>query len=138
MDAKEYLMSLKHIEVRIRNMSEELQRYNDIATNISARMDGERVQTSLSGDKLSMAVAKIVDLEKEIYDEIEHLKIVRRDIIDKISTVENPMYRDVLYMRYVNHLTFEQIAVNLDKSWRHIIRVHGYALKNFSKKIKKD
>lgn len=134
MDAKEYLLSLKHIEVRIRNMSEELQRYNDIATNISARMDGERVQTSLSGDKLSMAVAKIVDLEKEIYDEIEHLKIVRRDILEKIYGMEKLRDQEVLRMRYVNHLTFEQIATEYGKTRRQITNWHGYALENFRKK----
>ncbi len=115
-------------------MSEELQRYNDIATNISARMDGERVQTSLSGDKLSMAVAKIVDLEKEIYDEIEHLKIVRRDILEKIYGMEKLRDQEVLRMRYVNHLTFEQIATEYGKTRRQITNWHGYALENFRKK----
>ncbi len=119
-------------------MSEELQKYNDMATNISARMDGERVQTSINGDKLSMAIAKIVDLEKEIYDEIERLGKVRADIIKTIDSLERPAQRDILYMRYINHMTFEQIAVEINKSWRHTLRLHGYALKNFSKKMKKD
>ena len=61
--------------------------------------------------------AKIAEMTK-LLDEIEKL----------LGEVGNPDYRLLLELRYLQGLTWEQIAKKMHYSWRHIIRLHGKAL----------
>ncbi len=46
--------------------------------------------------------------------------------------IENNKYRRLLQYRYINFCTFEEIAVMMHYSWRHIHRLHEEALNAIS------
>ena len=50
-----------------------------------------------------------------------------------IERMENEVEKVILYKRYFNNESFENIAVECGYSWRHIHRLHSEALKNFDK-----
>lgn len=67
MTAKQYLGQIRSLDIKIRQRKREIEDLKLSATctgSISAQ--GEKVQTSASGDKLLNAVARYVDLEAEI------------------------------------------------------------------------
>lgn len=135
MTAKEYLGRLRSLELRLLANANEIENLTNIATHITSAINSDGIHTTgTTSDKLGNCVARIVDLRNEIDADIEALENVRKEIIDSIENVQTTKHRELLRMRYVSHMTFEEIAVEMDMSWRHIIRLHGYALKEFAEK----
>lgn len=130
---KEYLRSLKALDTYIKQKEEELIKLKDTADSISIDYSSERVQTSMSSDDIPDLVSKIIDLEKEIYRQIELFLDTRHRIIDEIQKLQNDAYIRILYKRYVEYKPLEQIAVEMNYSYRQIRRLHGYALQEFKR-----
>lgn len=66
MDAKDYLLQVKKLDLQIKNKLIEKQQWKDIALGITANMDGERVQSSGTKSKMADALVKCIDIETEI------------------------------------------------------------------------
>lgn len=80
------------------------------------------------GDKLGDAVARIVDAEARVDAEIELLIATEREIDRVIKSVDDDKLRTLLYERYINGKTWEQVAVRMNYSYRHTTKLHGTAL----------
>lgn len=79
-------------------------------------------------DKLSGIIAKIVDLDNKIQDDINELvkaMAVNREIINDII---NDKHRLILQLRYLNKKRWEDIAVMTGKSWQGTHKLHVRAL----------
>ena len=135
MTAKEYLGRLRSLELRLLSSANEIENLTNIATTITSAINSDGIHTTgTTSDKLGNCVAKIVDLQHEIDADMRNLEEVRKEIIDSLDNVSNGKHRELLRMRYVSHMTFEEIAVAMDMSWRWIIKLHGRALQEFSEK----
>ena len=132
MQAQEFLRQLKKLDIMIQNKLIEKEQWRTIATGTTAQIGGERVQTSSSQQKMADAVGKYVDMEKEIDRIIDTLVDTRQDVIKVIERLDLIEY-DVLHKRYVQYLTFDEIADKCDKTYSHITTIHGRALKNVQK-----
>lgn len=84
------------------------------------------------GKALSMAdvVVEIVDLETEINREIEQLIKMRREIVCRIDGLDNLLEQEVLNLRYISGLYFEQVTLKIGYSYRQTLRIHNNAIKN--------
>lgn len=129
---KEYLRQLRTAEIKIEQKEEELERLKASLESISTGTDSERVQTTPK-DRLSEEVPIIADLEEEINVDLGALLMLRNKIINEIQSMDNPVYINILYKRYVQYKSLEEIAVEMSYSYVHIRRLHGYALIQFSK-----
>lgn len=130
---KEYLRQLKTISVKIEQKEDELERLKAMAEGISANIESERVQTT-PRERISEDVARIADLKEEINRDIGKLLILRNKIINEIQSLDNPVYIDILYKRYVEYKTLEEIAVEMSYSYTRLRHLHGRALQGFNKK----
>lgn len=101
----------------------------------AVRYDKDKVQTSMSGDNLLDCVAKIVELEKELDAEVDALVDMKRVALERMKLMKNQTEKLILFERYFNGKTFEQIAVNCNYSWRQVHRIHGRGLKHFESVI---
>ena len=97
------------------------------------RYDKDKVQTSNNEDSISDTVSKIMELEEKINTDIDELVELKSVARENIERMENDVEKVILYKRYFNNESFENIAVECGYSWRHIHRLHGEALKNFDK-----
>lgn len=52
-------------------------------------------------------------------------------ITDEIEKLPNETEKTLLMLRYIQGMTFEQCAVEMGYSWRHVLRIHGQALAHF-------
>lgn len=133
MKAKEYLQQLKNIDVKIKQKIEEINALKNLAESTVASSDAERVQTSMCGDKIPLIVTKYLDMEREVNNDIDKYINLRHEIIEELHSMNNVLFIDILFKRYVEFKTLELIAVETGYSYQHIRNQHGYALLEFQK-----
>lgn len=119
MTAKEYLQQYGTAMRRTRAISDHLAELRSVCEQLRTE-DGHRVA-------LDAAVANLVDTERKVSAEVAKLCRLETEIACTIDRMPEP-YRTLLYERYINGKTFEQIAVCMGYSWRQTIRLHGRAL----------
>ena len=119
-DAQQKIEADKALLERARAQAEGAQcvRYDKI--NVS----GGRCETPA----LERAALNIVQLEADLAADIERWTKAVRAVRDVIGGVANPCLRAVLEHRYLRMQSWEQIAVDMWYSWRHLHRLHGIAL----------
>lgn len=129
MKAQHYLQQIRKLDLMIANKLAEREQWLNIATGITAKMGGDRVQASGSQQKMADAVDKYIDIEAEIDATVDKLVDTKRDVIGVIEQLNATEY-DLLHKIYVQYKTFGELAVEYDKSYSWITTVHGRALKN--------
>ena len=130
---KEYLQKIRLYDTHINNKIAELSRLRDMATNITPTLKDDVVSSSGSKDKLGDTVAKIVDLQDEINRAIDDFVDKKNEVCSVIENLQNPDHVALLHKRYVEYLTWEQIACDMHISYRHATRLHGRALQAVEK-----
>ena len=130
MDAKEYLNQVKKLDLQIKNKLIEKQQWKDIAQGITANMDGERVHSSGCKSKMASAIDKCVDMEAEIDALIDRMIETKKEVIDTIERVDSPMSYDLLHKKYIQFMTFEEIAEYYGRDYTTITTAHGRALRS--------
>ena len=134
MTAKDYLRKLKITDYAIVARMEELERLDREQTYLSGiDYTADRVQTSPKNEMFPKS-DKRLDLALRIKKAIRDLQIIRERIISEITGLENANYSKLLYERYVNYKSFEEIACMMGYSYVRVIHMHGEALQAFSDK----
>lgn len=135
MQAKEYLLQIKRLDSLIKNKMFELDKLKSESV-CKASSYGERVQTTFDPNSKEKMLTTILSLEKELSKDIEYYISVKNEIIKTIDELESSNEIDVLYKKYVQFKTWEQIAVEMNYTFRNVLIIHGKALKNLQKLIK--
>lgn len=139
MTPKEYLQQYKNAVERAKAAFEHWEELDSIAKRATPNYGGEGGGQRQSGDeKMLNAVSKIIDAKNRVSDEMEMLEATEREIISTINKVSNPTLNTLLRKRYISCKTFEQIAVEMNYSWRQTIRLHGAALNSVRSILIKD
>lgn len=134
--AKRYLQQIRRLDTQINRDIEERHRLKAMSTKITPTLKPAVVSGGGgSQDKLSEAMAKIIDLEAEINREIDRLIDARNAVTATIDKVEDERLHAVLNMRYVHFKTFEQIAADMNYTYRWVCSMHGRALQAVEKII---
>lgn len=132
--AKEYLKQVETLDTKIQQKKIELDSLKDGAIGLGAfDYSREKVQTSAS-ESMSGKVAKYVDLENEIHEDIERFTELRHKVIGQIHMLDDPKYINVLFKKYIEYKGLKEISKELGYSYDHIRRVHGWALLAFQRK----
>ena len=134
MSAKKHLREIAILDRRIENRKKELEKLRDeILSPKPIRYDADLVKSGTPSDTMADAVAMYVDMEHEIDALIETLVTKRHKIVGEIERLEDPRYIQLLMLRYVEMKTFEEIACEMNYSYRQTTRLHGYALQAFDR-----
>lgn len=126
--AKEYLRQYKLMTARIRNREHDLAELREEREAISINLDGMPHGTSLS-DKTARLAAQLADAEEEIIELRSEAWSIRMEIVRTLNRIQTPEYNTLLYLRYIEGKTWEQIAVEMHYTFRHTTRLHGDALR---------
>ena len=128
MTIKEYLNQARYIDREIDAKLDHLSKLNSIiykATSTISDMPGNPTRDVTRREK---AIAKVIDLQKEIDEEIDRLVDMKREINKFISSIPKKEYQLLLELRYVNLCTWEKVAETMNVDIRHVYRMHGAAL----------
>lgn len=120
MTAKEYLMQYRDAMRRTQAITDHLVELRAVCEQLRTE-DGQKVE-------LDKAVGDLVDAEHDAAAEIKRLAALESEISAAISLVREP-YSTLLYERYINGKTWEQVAVCMSYSYRHTTKLHGSALR---------
>ncbi len=125
MDPKHYLKQYR----------ESLDRTNEITVSLSELKAEAQALKDHEGQRVELdaAVAKYVDACEESANELDRLTGLRKDILSVIDEVEDPKMHSVLWRRYISGLTWEQVAVSMNYTYRRTTQLHGDALKIVAK-----
>lgn len=131
--AKKYLTELQHINNFIQSNVRELERLRLLSTAIGVGEFKEKVKGGKVESRLENHVAEIVDLETLIKRELREYTKLRNRIKKAIKLQEDEDERLLLTLRYIENMTWEEIAEEMNCSTRHVYRLHKIALNNFKK-----
>lgn len=126
--AKTYLRKIELADAHINNRLSDLHALRSMATKITATISPVSVSGSGGQDKLGSAVAKIVDLQNEINAEIDRFVDLKRKVGAILDCLEDPDHVKVLHKRYFEYKPWEQIACEMNYSYRNTCYIHGKAL----------
>ena len=136
MTAKEYLRQIAVLDAKIKRRQTEIEELKTAATHITTVFDENKIQSSgRADDKIANIVTRWMTMEQNVAEMLDQLMTLRHKIIGEIHQLTDDRYIRILEMRYVDRETFEQIAVTMHMDIRHIFRLHGYALQEFTQKI---
>lgn len=134
MTAKQYLSQIRHLDTRINQRIREKELLQQEALSTGAiRYDKDRVQTSPDGTPRQLKlIEKAADMEAEINAMVDQMIDVRHIIIEQIQNLPDHRYVQILFKRYVEYKTFEQIAVDMSYTYKWVCDLHGAALDAFA------
>ena len=127
MTKKEFLNQYLNAEKEIGIKLDQIARLRELSTKITQTLTPDKVKSN-SENRLESSVSKIVDIEREIGTSIDQLVRTRLQVESVINSVPNVNQRNVLRLRYISGMKWEQIAVKLNYDYRWVLRLHGKAL----------
>lgn len=116
----EWLNRLKDAENEVARRRRQLDAYERITPTYSGMGSGG---TGSNGKTEQYTLAKSSVEESE-----QQMKKIRREVLKAINGIQNRTYRDVLMLRYVDHMQWEYINPIIRFSQRHTQRIHISAL----------
>ena len=138
MTAKEYLSQAFHIDQRISSKLSQVMRLREAATNCTATLSDMPRPDSPSRQQMTDTICKIVDLEREINEDIDRLVDLKAEARRAINAVSDPDQQLILELRYLCYKPWNEIMTELGYSEPTIYRLHGEALKKICVPVKND
>ena len=134
MTAKEYLQQIRKIDLLIQNKLEQAQELRSKleVQGITFESDGSTSATR-NVTKMNDLIVSVITLEEEINQQIDILINKKREIMELIDSLDNADEISLLYKRYFNYKKWEEIAVDMNYTYRGILKIHGRALQNLEK-----
>ena len=140
---KKRLLRYVSLKMEIENQCERLERMR-ANTELPAMREGDGSQRSIFvNDRLSSAIIRNIEQEEKIQRIIETNKTEMQYIEDSIDSMEDPMQREVLRLRYLDGeycklMPWQQVSECIyndsdEKHMRAIFRLHGHALQALEK-----
>lgn len=141
MDAREYLSQVKSLRSKINHKRKQLidKKYNTVMGGTMTG-DAERVQRSPSlSAPYEDKIIEIADLTRQIEQDILSYQLVLNEIVDTIHKIDETVelsnvkdksvYMDVLYDKWIEGKSLEQISVMSYRSFDHIRHIYWNGMK---------
>lgn len=135
-DSKKYLQQIRLYDSHISTKLEDLHHLKEMVTKITPTLKDDVVSCGGDQDKLGDAIAKIVDLEAEIDRDIDRYVAAKQKISATLDKLTDPDQLQVLHKRYVQYMTWEQIACEMNMSYRNVCYIHGKGLQTVNQILK--
>ena len=128
-EKKEWLSRAYHLDRRIRAKMRRAESLSCLATRASGISDGIPVSNGgYAASRLESIAVRLADLSTEIEKDNGELETISVQIRNAIRTVGDQTMEDILEMRYLDMLKWEEIAALLGLSTNYIYQLHLRAL----------
>ena len=125
---KNYLMRAYRVDQRIENKMEQIARLNDLDTKATVTYSDMPRNPNRGGSRMEDAILSIIDLQAEINQDMLELVNIKREIMTSIKSVDDPELQLLLELRYLNYVSWEQIALQMNFSIDNVFKLHKKAL----------
>lgn len=123
-----YLSRYRRMSKRIGRLLEEQNRWREMALKITPVLS-QTPGGGESGSPIERPMDKVLEIDEEIKREIDELQTVRQGIRSALDQLEDENLKLLMEYRYIDGMTWEQVAVEMHYSYMQICRLHGKALK---------
>lgn len=122
-----YLSRYRRLNERIDRLLEEQRRWRERALKITPTLS-QAPGGSESGSPVERPMDKVLEIEEKINREIDELQTVRQKIRAALNQLEDENLKLLMEYRYIDGLTWEQIAVKMHYGFQWVCKLHGRAL----------
>lgn len=122
-----YLSRYRRLNQRIDRLLEEQNRWRERALKITSTLS-QAPGGGGSGSPIERPMDKVLEIDIEINREIDEMQIARKEIRDTLNQLEDENLKLLMEYRYIDGLTWEQIAEKMDYSRQWVTSLHGMAL----------
>ena len=126
MTAKQFLSRGRWIEREIMSLIRTRDETRDRLTHITQNYDGDGAQSTKDPHKFDA----LVELEYKLDERIDALCAVKTEILDTICKLEDSRERLALQLYYIDMKTWEEVCVEMNYSWKQIMRIRKRAIAN--------
>ena len=127
MTAKEWLQRGWEIDRRIGELKLEKEQMFALATSTTGHILDDNIRGN-GGNSSEAKMIKYTEYSQELDSQIDKLLEIKREILKAIKSVDDRNMQQLLTMRYITFKKFEQIAIEMNYSYRQVLRLHGEAL----------
>lgn len=131
MTAKEYLMRYSVVQREIKDLDYRMAQLRLKYAAPSAINYSDMPKAHNTEHDLSDYVAKMDEMTDYMISKYTRLRGVEVDIYMRLDRMENQDERELLRYRYIDGMTWAQIADRLHTVERNVYFIHGRALRNF-------
>ena len=135
MNAKEYMQIIRQIAARVKLLQAEVERLRADAESVAINLDGMPKGTG-KGDRLERLAIQLAEAESALQTEMSVLWSEKIKAIELLGLLQSK-HQAILTARYLDCKKWEQIAYEMDISWRYCYILHGYALAELDKVLKR-
>ena len=133
MIAKDYLSEVRAVQAIIEKKLERIEEMRVVASTVQAvRLDSQKVNSG-SGpvDWMGETVSKIADWETEVKNDIAAFLSRKHEVINRIQNMADFCYISLLFKRYIEGESLQEIAKEMGFAYHYTIKLHGRALEAF-------
>ena len=134
MIAKDYLKRAYLLDKQINVEIQELESLKLMRGQVQGVFYGERIGTNPNRNleaPFVKIIEKIWEREQSLNEKIDRLVDLKTEINAAIDKLEDVEERLLLKYRYLKNESWEDIALDLNVSYRTVHRIHAAALRNF-------
>ena len=128
-DAKTFFRGCRRLDKRIDGKCDEIERVRLMAERVTASYSDEPRGGGGPTSRVANAVARYVDMERELQREADRLTEYRRYAQKVISQLRDDRHRDILNWRYFSGWGWSRIAAAFDVDEKWVYKLHGRALR---------
>ncbi len=130
MTAKEYLSQVYQFEKKIKQLKLRSNEFERLSLSVpGSNYDGVRVDGTRNLDAPFVKwLMKKDEVDRSIDSLQKKVARLKHEILKVIDTLENEDYKNILIMRYLDTLTWEEIATKLYVARRTVLRWHDKAI----------
>lgn len=129
---KRYLMQIRRLDREVDHQLLEVARLRALAANVSATMNGDRVQVSPT-NRLEAMILKIVDEEERAGRLVNDFINRKKEIVEQINCLTNDDSVEVLKLYFIDGVKFDDVAKRSFLSRRKVIYAYNAGLEEFEK-----
>lgn len=119
------LRQIKKLDAMIDAKLEQLSKLKELMTKVNVSdYHSDKVQTTHNNDQLCDTIAKIIDLERIINQDIDRFVDLKEECMKQVDSLEDPKLISIAYKRYFEYKTFEQIAEEMELSTFWVIQLN--------------
>ena len=122
-----YLSRYRRLNVRIDRLLEEQSRWRERALKITPTLS-QAPGGGESGSPIERPMDKVLEIDVEINREIDEMQIARKEIRETLNQLEDESLKLLMEYRYIDGMTWEQIAVKMHYGFQWVCKLHGKAL----------
>ena len=125
---REFFQRVANADRRLSAMAQQCEHFRELAMQATGNLQAIRVGGTRQRSKVEDGVVNLVDLVREIDERAKELRAWRDEAVSVIDALDDPQAKEVLELRYLCTMGWNEIALRMHYEIAHVHRIHRRAL----------